>query len=139
MAARASVQSLIEGLLANGEPLELLGFKNCYASNSVDTPVEDEFIIIRWEDQPQAFGNRGKQVLTIWFHLRDQDYTPIDLAMEEVKLAMMQSVHRVGADGWILTQADWRGDSPDLIDDGFKTITRNSSYEAVSRYATSEI
>lgn len=139
MAARAAVQSLLVGDLEPEGKLALLGFQKAYASNSVDTPAEHKFIIVRWEETNPQFGDRGPQRMTVWAHTRDHDYSDIDSALERVKLLVTRSVHLVGGDGWVLTQADWRGDSQDLVDDGFGTLTRNSSFDVVSRYATSQI
>lgn len=134
MPARAALQSLLEADLATGQPLAEIGFEAAYGSNAVDTPPEQRFIIVRWEDTTRAFGHHGPQRVTIWFHDRDQDYARIDAAIEHVKTRLAAVVHRYGADRWIMTQADWRGDSQDLIDDGFRTQTRNSGFDIVSRY-----
>lgn len=139
MSARASVQALLEGELTPGARLRDLGFETAYGSNAVDTPTEEMFLIVRWEDQTPQFGNRGPQRLTVWAHSKDRDYSPIDLALGVVKDLLGGATHLAGADGWILTQADWRGDSQDLYDDGFGTITRNSGFDVVSRYATTQI
>jgi hypothetical protein len=139
MAARAAVQGLLEASLAPGGELRDLGFEAAYAGNSVDTPAENAFIIVRWEETPQAFGRTGKQRLTIWLHSRDRDYADIDTGLEVVKNLLESAVHLPGADGWTLTQADWRGDSQDLYDDGYETITRNSAFDVVSRYSAIQI
>lgn len=136
MAARASVQSLLEAEVAEGESLHALGFTNVYASNSLDTPPEHQFIVVRWEDWSPQFYRHGPQRLTIWLHTKDLDYADIDKGLEIVKDLMGSAVHLPGSDGWTLTQADWRGDSQDLIDDGFGTLTRNSAFDAVSRYSS---
>lgn len=133
MAARASVQMLLEEDLALGQPLHEMGYTSVYASNSVDTPGDHQFIIVRWEDMDQQFATFGPQRLSIWLHTRDQDYTDIDSGLERVKALLGEALHVPGGDGWTLTQADWRGDSQDLIDDGFGTLTRNSSFDVVSR------
>ena len=135
MTARAALQSLIDADLEEGEALRLLGFTACEASNSLDTPEDYFFIVIRWgQDNPVAYQGKASNTVTIWFHSKGQDYGPIDKAMERVKAMLADVVHRVGDDGWTMTIAEWNGDSADLIDDGFGTITRNSAFTVVSRY-----
>lgn len=134
MAARAAVFTLLEG----DSVLQNLGFGKIYASNSIDSPDEEKFIVIRWEERTMFVPDRGPQSLTIWAHTRDRDYGDIDEVLERVKHLFGEVVQRPGADGWILTQADWVSDSSDLVDNGFNTLTRNSAFRVVSRYATSE-
>lgn len=136
MTARAALHTLLTNAVAEGEALRELGFTAVYGSNSVDTPTDDKFIIVRWGEHTQAFAQRGPRRVNIWFHDRDQDYMKIDDAVKVVKGLLDGAVHVVGTDGWVITQADWRGDSQDLIDDGFKTQTRYSGYDVVSRYDT---
>lgn len=134
MAARAAVHSLLEDDLEPGQPLAELGYTSVYASNSVDSPEDTMFLVIRWEAKDVAFSRRGPQRMTIWAHTRDLDYTDLDLALERIKDLVEAQTHRRGADDWILTQADWRGDSQDLRDDGFGTLTRHAAFDVVSRY-----
>lgn len=132
MAARASVVSLLEG-----DPvLAGLGFSTVYGSNAVDTPEEDKFIILRWEEEDQQIQNHGPQRLSVWLHDRDQDYAAIDKGLRRIRHLLDGAVHVEGADGWILTCSDWRGDSQDLVDDGFGTQTRNAAFDVVSRMKT---
>lgn len=134
MAPRAAVQALLEEEIALGGVLAVLGFTSVSASNSLDTPADEKFVVTRWEDQAVQFSRHGPQRLTVWFHTREQDYADIDKAMERVKDVLEDAIHVPGVDGWTLTTADWRGDSQDLIDDGFGTLTRNSGFDVVSRY-----
>ena len=91
------------------------------------------------EEKQQSFGRKGPERVTVWLHSKGRDYGPIDDGLEVVKYVLEDAVHLLGGDGWILTQADWRGDSQDLFDDGYGTITKNSAFDVVSRYATTQI
>ena len=134
MTARAALQKLLDDLVVPEEgSLRALGFTSVYGTNSVDTPEDQRFIIVRWLDHTQSFGLIGPRRVNIWFHDRDQDYARIDAAIAIVKGVLGDAVHVTGVDGRTITQADWRGDSQDLIDDGFKTQTRYSGYDVVSR------
>ena len=132
MAARAAVVSLLEGDAA----LVDLGFSTVYGSNAVDTPAEDKFTILRWEEEDQQIQNHGPQRLSVWLHDRDQDYAAIDKGLRRIRQILDGAIHVAGVDGWTLTCSDWRGDSQDLVDDGFGTQTRNSAFDVVSRMHT---
>jgi hypothetical protein len=101
-----------------------------YGSNSVDSPDERPFMILRWSEVEgeKDYGNVKRRSLTVWVHDSGQDYARINTILKRVQVLLSGAVHITGADGDTLTQADWRGDSTDFIDDGFKTITRSSSY-----------
>jgi hypothetical protein len=131
MAARSALFNLLDG----DTRLVELGFSVVYTQNSVDTPMESRFIVIRWE-QPdaRAFGTKAPDRATVWFHDKDRDYGQIDLGIERVKEIVRDAVHVSGGDGWVLTQAHWNTDGPDLFDDGFGTVTRWTDITVISRY-----
>ncbi len=107
-----------------------------FGTNAIDSPKSSQFVIARFEEKEQAFADIGTRKLTVWFHDRQKTYDVIDSMLGLVKGAMVNAVHVPGSDGFTLTQVDWRGDSADLYDDGFRTVTRFSSYEYQS-HATS--
>lgn len=138
MTARAAVQSILEGDTGAGpETLASLGFTLVVASNSVDTPPDDRFLIVKWLDTNQVFGDTGPKSFQIWAHDKDRDYTQIGLALKRVKDLLSAVTHVVGEDGWTLTQADWRGEGPDLYDGGYETCTRYADFQAATRYTAS--
>lgn len=133
MAARAAVNTL----LAEDTALADLGVEAVYGSNSIDSPTEDCFIVIRWEtDDPRVYGRRAPNRCTIWAHDTDRDYGRIDKVLERVDELLTGTVHREGADGWTLTLAEFNTHGPDLRDDGFNTVTRWSDFTVVSRYSS---
>lgn len=136
MASRAALYTLLNDEVQEaGQSLFDLGFTAVESSNSIDTPDANMFIIIRWgQDGIPAYKGKATNTVTIWFHSKDQDYGPIDKAIELVKEMLADVVHLDGDDGWTMVLTEWAGDSADLIDDGFNTITRNSGYTVVSRY-----
>jgi len=131
MTARSAMYSVIHG----DARLEELGFTTVYAQNEVDTPPENRFVVLRWESpDPKAFAQKAVDHCVVAFHDKDQDYGQIDLAIERVKEIVRDVLHVSGGDGWVMTQASWNTDSPDLWDDGFKTVTRWTDISVNSRY-----
>lgn len=104
-----------------------------YGSNAVDTPDESQFCIVRFEETTKAFGLVGSQRITVWVHDTDRNYDFINAALGNVKEALTNAIHTPGADGGVLSQATWNGDSADLFDDGYETCTRNAGFDINSR------
>ena len=133
MNARAAVQQL----LSSDAMLATLGVEGVFAANTADTEdVADMgcFLVVRWEDSLRAFGNRATVPLVVWAHDHGRDYNQrIQPALERVKDVLQGAFHTAGVDGFTLTCATWQGDSGDLFDDGYNTIARYSTFQAVSR------
>lgn len=134
MPARAAVHTLLE----DDVDLQDIGSQAVYASNSVDTPAEEVFLIIKWETTTSAFKSRGRDRVSIWAHDRQRDYGRIDKLLHRVRELLTDTVQRAGGDGWTMTLAEWDGEGPDLVDGGFDTITRFADFTVVSRYTTTE-
>lgn len=132
MPARAAVHELIE----NDLELESLGVEAVYGSNSIDTPAEKLFVVIRWDATPVAFKSTGADRCSIWAHDKNRDYTRIDKVLQRIKDLLTEAVHHEGGDGWTMTLASWNGEGPDLVDGGFHTVTRYADFTVVSRYTT---
>jgi len=129
MAARASLFSLLK------DDTEL-AFEEVYPTNAVDTPQEDYFAIITWGPTTKAYGTTGSDRVSIWVHDRQQDYGRINNALQRLKELLPATVHLAGGDGWVLSTAEWNGESQDLSDEGYGTITRYADFTVVSRYAS---
>lgn len=135
--SRAAVYSLLVG----DTTLSALGITaaTIFTSNSIDdAPETSPFVIIRWEETQTRWGlagSPGPTSMTLWAHDHGGSYARINAILQRCKEILDAAVHVAGSDGYVLTLADWRGTSPDLVDDGFKTITRNHAWVVLSRKA----
>lgn len=107
-----------------------------YPTNSVDTPGEDLFVVIRWDPTNAVFGVHGTDRFTVWVHDKQKDYGRITDCLNRLRDLIPAQTHLVGADGWVLTTAKWLGEGPDLYDGGYETLTRYADFQSVSRYAS---
>lgn len=130
MAARAALYSLLE----TDTELLALGVQAVYPTNAVDTPGEDLFLIVRWDPTSSVFGSYGQDRVQIWAHDRSRDYGRVSSCLARLRELLPATVHRAGDDGWTLSTAEWRGEGPDLFDDGYQTVTRFADFTLVSRY-----
>jgi hypothetical protein len=129
--SRVAINLAIE----NSAALQLLGLPadGTFQANAADTISIRPFVVIRWEENRRAFADKGTQGLTVWVHDDLGDYTRIDNILEKIKEILTAMVHVQGSDQRIVTQVDWSGDSGDLYDDGYRTITRNAGFRVLSR------
>lgn len=132
MPSRAAVHTLLE----EDPELLSLGVQTVYGSNAVDTPGEDFFLVVRWENTVRAYKTTGSSRCSVWAHDKQRDYERINSALRRVRDLLTSTVHRAGEDGWVMTSAEWNGEGPDLYDGGFGTIARYADFTVVSRYTT---
>jgi hypothetical protein len=131
MAARSAFYKVID----DDTELAALGFDVTYQQNAVDAPDEDRFVVLRWEQTGlRLYDQNAPDRCLVCFHDKDRDYGQIDLAIQRVKQIVRDALHVSGGDGWVMTQASWVSDGPDLFDDGFKTVTRWTEITVNSRY-----
>lgn len=103
-----------------------------YGAGSIGAiPAEKPFIVMRFGPVTRSIGNVG--TLTVWAHDEPGDYAKIDNILWHVRRLLDRAIP--GEPGLITLQ--WTSDSADLADDGFGTITKNSSYRLTesSQYA----
>lgn len=91
------------------------------------SPAQRPFIEIT-RDPVVPFGPGNQVYLTIWVHDAPGTYTGIDRAINKLKEVL--DGRRAPESGIIV---EWTGDSQDLADDGYNTITRNSSFKITTR------
>lgn len=133
-------RAVVYQLLASDAELVGLGLPegNIYASSAVDTPASWPFLILRWQERdvahtdPELGDVGGEWLLQLWAHDRGQDYMRIDALLERGRQLITGAAQYTAA-GETLVAARWAGDSPDLYDDGFRTVTKHADFQVVSR------
>jgi hypothetical protein len=134
VSARAAVFSL----LTTSPTLNSLGIgpDEVFPAGALDVAPRDRmFLILRWEETTETFPGAEKEILTVWAHCPREmgtDYVPLLTILKTVRAVLRLAEHRVGSDG-VLTTVDSNGMSPDLNDEGYKTITKNAAFTVVSR------
>jgi len=104
-----------------------------YAAEAADDIKIDRFpfMVMRWGNISKGIGPSRRQLLDVWVHDRERDYQRIDNLLKRVESVFSSVVASDAKEGWI-TQIDWQGSSPDLRDDGYDTITRNSTFMVIA-------
>lgn len=93
----------------------------------VDTPSQRPFLQLRWGRNDEGLDSVTRRNLVIWVHDQPGDYTEIDAIILRLRALIPALVAQPNVNGW-LVGAEWAGDSEDLVDDGHRTIARNTSF-----------
>jgi hypothetical protein len=127
------MRKLIYQALINSLPLTAVIPANRWIqAGSMDNQILKPFGIIRLTDTAPSISRSPQPGLQIWVHDNRGSYGQIDNTIELVKTALLDalpmenSTHRIVHIGWI-------GDSPDLVDEGFNTNTKFSSFTLTGR------
>lgn len=93
------------------------------------------FVVINFEDFDITGGvDRGPQDMTVHVHTpleRERNYRTILRIQERIRVILTGVEQYVGSDGVRITQIKRTGQSGNLMDDGWKTITRNTVYSVL--------
>ena len=137
------IRDIVYNLLRNDTVLNGLEINSnsIYQAGTVDTLPAKPALALQWCDLtpgPFEFGSTftgaGTSVLTLRVHDELGDYDRIDAILAAAKevLCSAVAVRSLSSPNWILIQADWTGDGPDLRDDGYGTLTRFSTYRVAA-------
>lgn len=129
MTARASVISLLEG----DGILSELGFSTFLPTNAVDTPPETRFGVVSWGISNPAYGTTEVTELAVWLHDQENSYSKIRSGLKRVRDILLDANNVLGEDGSVFVTATYRGESNDLRDDGYGTVTRHVDFGVLSR------
>lgn len=108
-----------------------------YGSNAISetSDIVPPFGIIRMSGDADAnIYNHPVPRLEIWIHDRYGSYMRIDHLLSEIR-GVLAEVHdrREAGSTTVIAEIRWKSNSPDLIDDGFKTATRMCSFEVIGK------
>lgn len=103
---------------------------------SVDERPFDEgyFVVINWQESASPIYSgisRSPRTMTLWVHApmdRTRDYTQIEKILNRIENIFVNLEQQIGTDGIRVTCITKQGRSGNLIDDAWKTITRNATY-----------
>lgn len=103
-----------------------------HGTNVIDTPTEQRWVVLNFQETTPAFGVVGPSLLDIWVYDKDRDYTEIERMLDRIRAILTAAVHVTGGD-YILTQADWLGRSRDMFDSDWNACMQYDSYRYVTR------
>jgi hypothetical protein len=115
------------------EALETICTGGVYRAGSVreDAVPPSAFAVVRFGVAQPGMSSVKQLNCTVWIHNPGADYTPVDDGLRAVygRLDGAEHVRENGDPGSAeLILAKWLESSGDLFDPGFRTVTKNASY-----------
>lgn len=124
-----------EILIGNEELTAIIPAERWYGAGAVseDNTPASPFAVMRFGvvDRGMAEIHRGN--VTIWIHDTRGTYRTVDNVLSLIAGILDGREHVSDALGNELIRAEWLNTSGDLFDTGYRTITRNATYNVVGR------
>jgi hypothetical protein len=98
----------------------------------MDEKIPTPFAIYRIVDAPPTVVGSPQPRLEVWIHDNRGSYVRIDALIELVRTVLVAAVPMENSTHRIV-DVEWTGDSPDLVDDGYNTNTRNARFTLTGR------
>jgi hypothetical protein len=124
--AKLEADPILSTLIGGGDGL--------WSAPAADEKANKPFIVIRWGLINKGIGAVNRAEFTVWVHDMPADYDSVVLPAQRRIRTLLTSVSAAKMtppEEGVVHSIDWQGDSPDLTDDAFGTITRNSAYMLV--------
>jgi hypothetical protein len=115
-----TVRETTATLINDMEPLRPLGVPRdaVYQADTVDSPEEEIFIVIRWLVAEPGMGAVTRRRFQIWVYGPKGDYTIIDKIGWQI-VSMLLSVDQTPVEGGLISQFEGGYRGPDMIDKGY--------------------
>lgn len=101
-------------------------------AGAVDNPPARPFAVIRITDAPPSGSKAPQPRVQIWVHDNRGSYTRIDSTLKLIRERLTTAFPLENATERIVC-AEWTGDSPDLVDEGYNTNTRYCTFTLTGR------
>lgn len=136
--------AVLSALRSDSDLIEIIAPSNIitnYSSEGRPSNLDPgPFLILRWEEVTSNLaGSSLTRVLTVWAHYpaeKSTDYARLDEILKIVRSALTSMEHVAGQDDYTVTCIEYQGESSDMKDDAFNTISRNSTFKVLSRATT---
>lgn len=131
-----SIRTIILNHIKGDAPLlSLIPAENIWSSGSLkdDNAPPRPFIVIRYGPTAVGVGSVKRGSVTFWVHDDLGDYSKINQVLERLYARLDQQVSLQDGSGNEVIQISWDNVSGDLSDPGFRTITRNTTFNFVGK------
>ena len=120
---------ILDNLVASTDLTDLIPADRIYGGGSVaSAKSEKPFIVITLSDEVPTVADAVQFVGSIWIHDEPGDYGLIGDCLKLVRDALPYQVTETGG-----LVCSWLGNSGDLANDLYKTITRNAQFNLLGR------
>jgi len=129
----STAHDLVFAAITGDATLNSLGItaESCWAAGSFDGPQPVPFMVMRWGVVTRGYGAANTTLLTVYVHDEPGSYDRIRAIQRRMR-AVLLALEATGTPvNWIIN-VQWNGESGDLSDDSYRTITRNSDFTVVA-------
>lgn len=132
MSIRSIVLDEIQGTSAL---TNLIPSDNWWSSGSLeeDNAPPRPFVVIRYGATNPGIGDVKRGSVTFWVHDDLGDYSRINGVLKQLYVTLHGREHLTDGNGNEIIRLEWTTDSNDLFDPGYRTITRNTTFNLVGK------
>lgn len=91
------------------------------------------FAVIRYGIENRGMSDKKRCLVTIWVHDSQGTYEDINKVLDALYGRLNGVAGQQDGSGNEIMSCEWQSNSGDLIDTGFRTITRNATFELIGK------
>lgn len=128
--ASLALRQTVFALYTNDALLNDIGFNtdNVYPNWTPDAHAGDLFLVLRWGVVAPGIARVNRPDLSCWVYNRQPDYVPIIGALDRIRILLATLAGTRINDTEAVVDVEFRGDSDDLYDDGYRAYVRYSNH-----------
>lgn len=130
------MRTIVRDTIINDASLITLGVtSDGTLAGDVDTPAARPFVNLKWGTDVPSFPNALpiQTTLAVWVHDEPWDYTRIHKIISRLRILLPAISAVVYPDASEVQVITWQGNSPDLQDDGHRTIVKVANFQVVGK------
>lgn len=130
------MRAIVRTKIINDAFLQALGVTpEATIAGDVDTPEGRPFLNLKWgQDDPSYIGTLTVRTpLAVWVHHTPTDFDPINKILTRLRILLPSIEGVVSPDGSEVQVITWKGNGPDLQDNGHRTIVKVGNYEVIGK------
>lgn len=129
----STVHALVFSALSSDTQLQTLGIDadSCWAAGSFEGPQPTPFMVMRWGNTVKGIGPSNSATLMVFVHDDPGSYERINAIIVRAR-EVIKALAASGDSGNWITAVEWLGDSGELNEEAYRTITRNAEFNVVA-------
>lgn len=131
-----SISTIVRGLIINQVPItSIIPADRWKSSGSLeeDNAPDRPFAVIRYGVVSVGMAHIKRGQVTFWIHDELGTYATINNVLDLLYARLHGQEHVADADGNEIIEMKWNSASGDLYDPGFRTLTRNTTFDIVGK------
>lgn len=130
----SSMRDTVNAFLQAQPTLHALGLPeedSVFQADTLNSPSQKPFIVVRWGEQEAAVGESGAHPCDLWVYDEFGDYNRATKIAKEALRLLQREILQVATDDGRISQIRARGIGADLADDGFEALVIPGHFVAI--------